>query len=314
MEQPVSRTRAQRAASEIVGWRRLLRSASPYLYLAPALIFIGIFVYYPFLKTIQISFYEWNLVRPNQEFIGFENYTDLLTDDWLYRVLGQSVLMLLLAVLGSVVIPILLAFLTLRLSERELDFYQSALFLPTVVAANVAVLIWVWFYLPTNSGFFNSLLRPFGVGTINWLNDSVITLPAVSLVANWKVMGFHFLIAIAGLKAIPRDYIEAAYVDGAAGWSLIRYIILPLFAPTGLFLLIIALLQGMEHLFVPIEVMTNGGPAGATNNIMYAIYQEGFKYFRAGIAAALSVILIALFGGLVYWQYRLFDRRITYER
>jgi sn-glycerol 3-phosphate transport system permease protein len=89
---------------------------------------------------------------------------------------------------------------------------------------------------------------------------------------------------------------------------------LPLFAPTGLFLLVITLIQGLEHVFIPIEIMTTGGPANATNNLMYAVYQEGFRFFRAGMASALSVILIVVFGGLVYWQYRLLDRRITYER
>jgi ABC-type sugar transport system permease subunit len=103
-------------------------------------------------------------------------------------------------------------------------------------------------------------------------------------------------------------------VDGASGWPLLRRVVLPLFAPTALFLLIVTLIQGLEYVFVPIRVMTLGGPANATNNLMYAVYQEGFQNFRAGYASALAVILIVLFGGLAYAQYRIFDRRVHYDR
>lgn len=297
---------------------RLLAHAQPYLYLAPALLAIAIFVYYPLLRTVQISFYEWNLVRPNQTFVGLDNYAAILSDSEFWRIIAQSVVMLALAVIAIVVLPIALAFFTLQLTEREVDFYQSALFFPTVIATSVAVLIWVWFFLPTKGGFFNTILRWFAGGenvrTVQWLTDSFWALPAVSLVANWKVMGFHYLIALAGIKAIPREYLEAAYVDGAEGWALMRRVVLPLFAPTGLFLLVITLIQGLEHVFIPIDIMTSGGPANATNNLMYSIYLEGFRFFRAGMASALSVILIICFGGLVYWQYRLLDRRVTYDR
>jgi len=280
------------------------------------MISIVLFVYLPLARTVQISFYEWNLVRPTHNWVGLENYATLLNGDLLPRLLIQSAAFLLIAVCAIVALPIGLAFLTLQLTQREINFYQSALFFPTVIASSVAVLVWVWFFLPTRSGLFNTAVRVFNPEQppIQWLTDSFWAMPAVSLVANWKQMGFHYLIALAGLKAIPQDYLEAAYVDGARGWSLMRRIVLPLFAPTGLFLFVITLIQGLDHVFIPIEIMTQGGPAGSTNNLMYGIYQEGFKYFRAGIASALSVILIVLFGGLVFWQYRLLDRRITYER
>jgi len=147
-----------------------------------------------------------------------------------------------------------------------------------------------------------------------WLNDPFLALPSVSLAANWKFLGFNYLIALSGLRAIPREYLEAARVDGAAGVFLLRRIVLPLFGPSALFLLVSTLLQSLEQVFVPIEVLTVGGPAGATTNLMYAVYQEGFKFFRAGRAAAESVLLIGLFAGLIVWQFRLFERRVTYER
>ncbi|NWG17120.1 MAG: sugar ABC transporter permease [Chloroflexi bacterium] len=286
----------------------------PYLYIAPALVAILLFVYVPLLRSFQLSFFRGNLLNPFREYVGLLNYQEMLTGRLFGELLLQSGLYLLFAVIGSVIVPVSLAFLTLQLTDREIDFYQSVLFLPTVIAFNVVVLIWAFFFLPTGGGLFNAIIGYFGRPPAAWLQDPVLTLPAIALIANWKIMGFHFLLAIAGLKAIPREYLEAAYVDGAHGWTLIRFIVLPLFAPTLLFILIITLIGSLDAVFTPIRVLTEGGPNNATNNLMYAIYSEGFRYFRPGQASALSVILIVLFGGLIYWQYRLFDRNVIYDR
>jgi ABC-type sugar transport system permease subunit len=299
-----------RVRSESLNFRRIM----PYVYIAPALIAILLFVYLPLTRTVQLSLYQGNLLNPTRTYVGLDNYTDLITDALFHDILIQSLLYLFFALIGSVVVPVSLAFLTLQLTDREVDFYQSALFLPTVIAFNVVVLIWAFFFLPTTNGLFNQVLAAFGQPINSWLKDPILALPSIALIANWKIMGFHFLLAIAGLKAIPKEYLEAAYVDGARGWSLIRYIVLPLFAPTGLFLVIITLIGAMDAVFTPIRVMTEGGPNNATNNLMYAIFSEGFRFFRIGQASALSVILIVVFGGLIYWQYRLLDRRVSYER
>ena len=294
--------------------RTWLRQVTPYLYVAPALIAILIFVYIPLARTFQLSFFQGNLLNLTRTFVGLDNYTSLINAPIFHEVIVQSLLYLVFALIGSVVVPVSLALLTLQLTDREIDFYQSALFLPTVIAFNVVVIIWVFFFLPTTNGLFNRLTAPFGQPPTAWLKDPAFALPAIALVANWKTMGFHFLLAMAGLKAIPKEYLEAAYVDGAHGWALMRHIILPLFAPTGLFITIITLIGAMDAVFTPIRIMTEGGPNNATNNLMYAIYSEGFRFFRTGQASALSVILIFGFGGLILWQYRQIDRRVSYER
>jgi ABC-type sugar transport system permease subunit len=312
MEEGFSLTRVGAVQTSWV--RVLLRAAIPYLFIAPALIAIVVFVYLPLARTAQISLFRGNLLDPFRSYVGFDNYTDMISSKLFGDILIQSGLYLLFAVIGSVVMPISLAFLTLRLTDREIDFFQSVLFVPSVIAFNVIVLVWAFFFLPTTGGIFNSLLGLLGQKPIAWLKDPIWALPSIALMANWKLMGFHFLLAVAGLKAIPREYLEAAYVDGAHGWQLIRRIVLPLFAPTGLFILVITLIGALDTVFTPIRVMTEGGPNNATNNLMYAIFSEGFRFFRPGQASALSIILIVLFGGLIYWQYRLFDRNIIYDR
>lgn len=291
-----------------------LRWLVPYLYVAPAMIAIGLFVYLPLGRAIQLSFFQGNLLNPFREYVGLGNYQIVLTSPMFHQVMIQSGLYMLFALIGSVLVPVSLAFLTLQLSNREIDFYQSALFLPTVIAFNVVVLIWAFFFLPTPNGLFNRITSFFGYAPNAWLKDPLLALPSIALIANWKLMGFHFLLAIAGLKAIPKEYMEAAAVDGASGWALIRHIVLPLFAPTGLFLVTITLINAMDAVFTPIRVLTEGGPNNATNNLMYAVFSEGFRFFRLGHASAMSVILIVLFGGLIYLQYRLLDRRIQYDR
>ncbi len=285
----------------------------PYLYLAPALFFIGLFVIWPVARAFYNSLYNGNLLNPYAQFVGIKQYTDLLTDPRFHRILLQSVQYLLLVLGGAFVLPIILAILTLNVTQREIAVFQSVFFLPTIIAANIAVSIWIWFYNPTN-GLFNTLLKLTGADPVQWLRNDSTVIFAVALVAIWKQVGFHYLIALAGLKAIPKDLIEAASVDGADEWTTTRRVILPLFGPSALFLFVITLIQGLEFTFVPIEVLTSGGPAGASSNLVYSIYQEGFKAFRIGVASAQSVILIILFGGLAYVQYRMLERNVQYDR
>jgi len=274
---------------------------------------LALFVFAPLAQTVLISFFEWNLVSPQRHFIGLENYTAIFSDPGFVGVIGQSFAYMALALIGNFALPVGLALLTLQLPEREAELFQSLLFVPAVVAVSIGVLVWSWFYLPAG-GLFNVALGALGLPQPAWLTDPGLALPAVSLAANWKFLGFNYLIALAGLRAIPREYLEAARVDGASGARLIFRIVLPLFGPSALFLLVSTLLQSLEQVFVPIEVLTVGGPAGATTNLMYSVYQEGFKFFRAGRAAAESVLLIALFAGLIVWQFRMFERRVAYDR
>lgn len=293
-------------------WR--LQWLTPYLFLAPAFLAIGIFVYLPLARTLQLSFYQGNLLNPTRLYVGLQNYADILRSPVFHDTLLQSAVYMLFSLIGAVLVPVSLALLTLHLTDREVGLYQTALFLPTVIAFNVVVLIWAFFFMPTTNGLFNRIMAAFGEPPNAWLKDPTWALPSIALMANWRLMGFHFLLAIAGLKAIPREYMEAAHVDGAHGWSMLRRVVLPLFAPTGLFLIVITLISSMDAVFTPIRVLTEGGPNNATNNLMYAVFSEGFRFFRVGQASALSVILIVILSMVIFWQFRMLNRRVSYDR
>jgi ABC-type sugar transport system permease subunit len=149
---------------------------------------------------------------------------------------------------------------------------------------------------------------------VNWLNDPDTALGAVGVVAAWQFMGFNYLVALAGLMALPREYLEAARVDGATGWTLLRSVVIPLLMPTILFVMLTSILQALPNAFVPVEILTRGGPSDASNNLLYAIYQDGFRFFQIGKASAEAVLTVLLLGGAAIWQFRILDRSLSYER
>ncbi|MCS7195030.1 MAG: sugar ABC transporter permease [Meiothermus sp.] len=283
----------------------------PYLLLAPGLLFLLVFVYWPLVYNLWLSLFEWNLVSPQARFVGLGNYQALLQDPLLGQLLRQSLLYLALAALGNFLLPLALALLTLQVGGRWAELYQSLLFTPTVVAVSIAALVWLYLYLPA-AGPLAKAFAALGLPAPGFLADPQLALYAVSLVANWKFLGFHYLIALAGLKALPKEVLEAARVDGAVGWAFLSRVLLPLLAPTLVFLFLSALASALDYAFVPVDVMTQGGPFGQSSNLMYAVYQEAFRYFRAGMAAALAVLLTLGMAALIVGQLRLLERRGVY--
>jgi ABC-type sugar transport system permease subunit len=283
-----------------------------YLYVLPAACMLGIFLVLPVLRTIEISLYDWNLISVARNFVGLENYRTVLADPAFLRTLWQSILYVALALLGNVAFPLLLAVLTLRAAPREASIYQTLIFLPTIVPVSVGALLFLWLYLPTG-GPLSVALSALHIGSPNWFNDPHWALPAASSVAIWKFFGFNYLILLAGLKAIPQSYAEAAALDGAVGWNGFVRITLPLVAPTLLFTIVTTILQALDHTFVPIQILTLGGPSGTSSNLFYAIYQDAFAFFQAGKASALAVVYLLLFATFAIWQFRMLERHTHYD-
>jgi len=288
-------------------------AAKPYLYLLPALLFLGLFLYWPVALVTLLSLFSWNLVSPALNFVGLANFAGLLSDAEFYGILSQSLLYVLMALLGNFLLPVGLAMLTLQVGGRYADLYQGLLFTPTVVATSIGALLWQFVYLPSG-GLLNALLPALGLQGNHWLGNPDTALPAVGVVAAWNHMGFHYLIALAGLIAVPKDILEAARVDGAAGLPFLRSVLVPLLMPTILFLALTTVLQALPNAFVPIEILTGGGPSGASNNLLYDVYRNGFRFFQVGKASAEAVILMALLGAAAVWQFAILDRSLTYDR
>lgn len=262
---------------------------------------------------MQLSFYQWNMISPTMDFVGLENYRSIVTERAFLQILFQSVLYIALAIIGIAVIPAALAWLTLKFGEREIDVFQTLVFFPTIVAVAVGAVVWTWFYLP-RGGLINTILERFlGVSGFNWLRDSSTVVLAVSVVANWKFMGFNYLIALAGFRAISPELIDSGKVDGANAFQRLFSIELPLFVPTALFLFVTTIIKALEYAFVPVQVMTRGGPHGTSSHLMYAVYREAFHFFRTGRSGAYAMILIIFMSVFVVLQYRMTSSRVSYE-
>ncbi len=291
-------------------WKRI----KPYAYLAPALLPLLLFVFYPLVASFHISFLEWNMVSPNPKWVGLDNYRELLFDSREFRVATWNTLKYALwMVLFLVVLPCLAAFAVTRVAGRAQTFYKSALFVPTVLSLAVASLIFLWLYNPI-IGVLNGLLKVLGFSPVNWLNDPDWALFSMALIVAWKTFGYHFIILLAGMLAVPGEIIESTRVEGLRShWGLLRRFFLPLTGGTLLFVFMMAIVNGIQYAFVPVQMLTNGGPDQQTNHLVFLTYQYGFQFFRSGLASATAVLTFLFFLVLVIIQARLIDRRIYYE-
>ena len=293
--------------------RRWHRIAVGYLYLAPAAALTLVFVYWPLVASTMLSFYDWNLVSPTWAAVGWQNYLELIHNRafWLALVnTGKAAAAL--SVL-TVLVPLFLAVAVLRVPGRWRNVYRVVLFSPTVISMAIACAVWLWMFHPLY-GVINSLLRLVGIHGPAWLSSGDWAIWAIIIVTVWKTFGFNFVLYVAGLLAIPAEMYEAARVDGASERQLFRHITIPLLAPTTLFVLLTTFILSPQNLFVPTQILTQGGPNEASNNLGYLVYQLGFEYFRVGYASAAATLIFLLFLGLTALQFYFAESRIHYGR
>jgi ABC-type sugar transport system permease subunit len=244
--------------------------------------------------------------------VGFGNYTRLFTDpDYL-----NSLKVSLMFTLGTVPFGILLAVvMAIALSyplKRLSWFHRLLIFVPIVISSAVTGVLFKWIYHPV-VGYINYMLTFIGVEGPNWLSSKDWALFSVILAVVWRQLGFNVIIALAGIQNIDSTYYEAAKVDGANLWHRIRHITLPLLSPTLFFLFIINVINSLQ-VFGEINILTEGGPGGATNTMLYSIYYDAFvgTPFR-GYASAQAYLLFILILVMSFIQFRGFGRRVHYQ-
>lgn len=282
------------------------RNLTALAFLAPALVVLGAFVAWPMLSALRLSFTDASGFG-REEFVGLDNFITVFTDsdvrDAMLNTLWYTVLFTPVAVALALVLA--LALNHPRLPFRS--FFRTALFLPFVVSLAVAALAWSYLLDP-QVGLLNHWLNGVGLRLGNVLEDPVLAMPAVALVAVWKNFGFYLVIFLAGLQDIPGSLYEAARVDGAGPWMRFTNVTVPLLSNTLAFVLIFAMIAALQA-FDQIYVMTGGGPYGHTRTIVMEIYQSGFRRLEIGFASALSYVLLAVTLLLSIVQFVFFGRR-----
>lgn len=292
---------------------KLFNKIKPYLYLAPVIIPIAVFVFYPLAKSLEISFYSWNMVSVNRQYVGLDNYSYLMNSQEFWKSVWNTLLYTVLLLLFLLVLPFFVAYAVTQVRDRLQSFYKSAIFVPTVLSLAVSSIIFLWLLNPI-SGSVNHLLGLVGIPSINWLSAPGWSLISVVIITSWKTFGYHFILLLSGILSVPQDLVEAARIDGIdSNMGLIRKIYIPLSSGTLLFVFVITVVFGIQWSFVPIQMLTHGGPDQATTHLVFNVYQYAFQFFRSGLASAVAVLTFIAFIGLIIFQAFVMERRVHYE-
>jgi sn-glycerol 3-phosphate transport system permease protein len=289
-----------RTAAWLYGWLLLL----------PAVALLALFTHYPAAATLWNSFRSTPKGARSAEFVGLDNYRQLVDDPIFWQALSNN----LWYATGTIPLAIALALLMAawvdgRIAGRGL--LRLAYFTPTVLPMVAVANIWLFFYTP-EYGLLERITALFGLPVHNWLGSKSTALVALMAVTVWKEAGFFMIFYLAALQQQSPQLAEAAAIEGASRWYFFRRVTFPLLMPTTLFVLVNAVINAfrlVDHIFV----LTRGGPDNATALLLYYIYEIGFRFWDSAYAAALTMVLLALLGAVALAQFWFLDRKVHYQ-
>jgi ABC-type sugar transport system permease subunit len=294
-----TRTRSQRLSKHWVTYR------AGYIFVLPSLVLYAIFMIYPFLQSIYLSFTDWNGATAVKNWVGLDNYRQLFDDSLLWKSLWHNLIWIAIGTIAPLAIGFLLAVL---LSSRPKGFtvFRTVYFLPQVLSTVIIGLVWGWIYNPI-FGLLNTFLDSIGLDSWSrgWLGDTTWALYAVLAAAIWATIGFVFVIFLAGLQNVSRDLLEAATLDGANGWRRFWDVTVPQMANVITVVAALLLIGGFS-VFDIIFVMTGGGPANSTEVIATYAYTEAFTQNHVGYASTLTLVMtvITLVASVIFIRLR----------
>jgi sn-glycerol 3-phosphate transport system permease protein len=282
----------------------------PFVVLLPTLLVCGLFLYYPVAQSFSWSLYRAAFMGLRTMYVGVQNYVRMFTSSdylhtlWVSLLFGGGIVILGLS------ISLAIALLANR-KIRGARIYRIALIWPYALSPAVAGTIWLFLFNPT-AGAVNYILESTVGISPDWVTNAHLAMLLVVTAAVWKNLGYNIVFFLAGLQNVPGHVLEAARIDGAGPWRCFWRITLPLLSPTTFFLLIMNMIYAFFGTFGLIDVLTKGGPAGATNILIYNMYRDAFQHNKWGMAAAQSVVLFVMVVGLTLIQFRTTGRRVHY--
>ena len=285
-------------------------NATAWIFLLPSLIFLIMFTLYPIVKTVYMSFFREDLSTVEPIYIGLDNFKMMLEDEVFRKAFMNNLWFAIGTVPTSVLLGLLLAILVNRTMKGN-GLARTFFFYPVIIPMVTAAFIWLFFYTP-DYGLINQLLKIFGAGELNLLGNSSTALIAIMVMVIWKEAGFFMIFYLAALQNIPKELIEASYIDGASKWVQFRRIVFPLLMPTTLFSFIIAMTNAFKTVD-QLVVMTQGGPNNASNLLLYYIYESTFRFMDYGKASTVTVIVLVVMLVIAAIQFFGTDRKIHYS-
>jgi len=263
-------------------------------FLSLPILFYCVIRFYPTLNAITLSFQEWNLLS-DREWVGLENYFKLFADPVFWKVFKNTFIYLLIGTPVSLVLSFVVAYHLDKVRFMH-GTIRALYFLPFMTSAVAMAWLWRWFYQPVPIGLFNNALASVGIPQFPFLSSTTWALPSILAPAVWAGLGFQIIIFMAGLRAIPQTYYEAARIDGVGPWTILWRITLPLLKPTIVFLVVLSSI-GFLRIFDQVFNMTTnnpGGPLNSTKPLVLMIYETAFSSFDMGYAAAQTVVLFVI--------------------
>jgi multiple sugar transport system permease protein len=273
--------------------------------LAPTALVATVFIFIPFGFSFFLSLWDWPLIGSGRQFVGLGNWARLWGDREFWAALKVTALYALGGVPSGAALALALA-LALNRRMRGATLYRLAFFLPVVLSTVVAALFWEWAFQP-QLGPVNRGLRALGLPGPGWLSDPVWALPALILIHLWRFTGYHAMIFLAGLEAVPAVYHEAATMDGAGRWARLRYVTWPLLRPTTALVLITGAIFSFQT-FGPVYVLTGGGPARSTTTLVFYLYDRAVGLRELGYGATVGWALFLALFPLTWWQFQRWAR------
>jgi multiple sugar transport system permease protein/sn-glycerol 3-phosphate transport system permease protein len=284
-----------------------------FLLVLPALILLAIFTYYPVAKLVQISFTDWNLLKPTWNYVGLKNW------NWLFngsgaKYLWNSLKVTFVYTMGEISVTIIGGMIFALLFNRATKGFtlmRAVVFVPKYVAMSSCAVVFLWI-LNTDYGVMNYLLKALGMQPVDWLNQKETAMISVLMTTCWRVVGYGMMIYMAAMKGISPQYYEASAIDGANKVQQFFGITLPLLAPTTVFLLVTTFLSAMK-VFQSVDILTSGGPARSTEVFVYLIYRYAMVDFRMDRAATSAVMFFVVLLTITAATMKVSDNNVNYD-
>jgi len=309
------KTNSNRAAKPKRSWREALRSewnpnVTAWLLLTPALVCLLGFTVFPIFRSLYLGMTKYNMTTRVPQWIGLKNYINMFTDESFWKIMMNTLELALLVLLPSLLLGLIFALLCNRKS-RGVGFLRTAFFYPVVLPMIVIASIFSYIYMARH-GLLDVTMMSFGGKALDVLSSSKTSMPSLAALYVWREAGYLMVFYLAGLQGINEDLYEAARLDGASRFTMLRKITLPMLAPTLLFVSTIAITDSVTQVD-PILMMTNGGPNESTATLMFSIYKNGFVYFDQGVASAQTMILLVIMLIIAMVQFVKTDDKIHYN-
>ena len=261
------------------------------LFVLPALIPLFIFWIYPILRSVWLSFTDWDFMTPDYNFIWFKNYTSLLKDSRFYEALWNTLVFTAGTLFPTIIGGLGLALL-LRRNFKGSGVFKFVLFSPWITPTVAISIVWTWIFRE-DGGLANQVLGLFGLPVLKWISSSDTAMLSVIIVTVWKSLGYAMIFYLSALEKVPEELYQASALDGAKPWRQFLDMTLPGISPTTFFLMIITMVNSLQA-YDQIQILTQGGPSGSTRTLLYMYYQLGFQEFKMGQATATAVIMIII--------------------